>query len=219
MNYERKIFTTGAATGLGYEIVSQSKKRNIDIKYHQHKNEIIHNDDFVFGDIRDEQVQESILKTIVDNDINVFINNVGVYLNKSLQESSPTEIYDVLSTNLFSTILLTKKISDLFLLRGYGMIYNINSLAGLRGTKNESIYCASKHGLKGFTDSLSDELKGQKDIRIVNVTLGAFKTKMTMGRPNYDLLGEPNDVANCILDHISQNYSSINNELIITRKN
>jgi short-subunit dehydrogenase len=215
MGYNRKIFITGASSGLGEQFVNISKNNGIDIHYHQRNNDLNVN---VFGDINNKETRDNIVKYVIDNDINVFINNAGIYQNKSLQDTNIDDIYNILHTNLYSKIILTKMVLDVFIEKGYGMIYNINSLAGLKGSKNESVYSASKHGLKGFTESIKEEIREYKDIRIVNVILGAFKTKMTIGRSNYDILGDTKEVADCILNHINQDYKTINNDLIITRK-
>lgn len=215
MEYNRKIFITGASSGLGKEFVEISKNNNVDIHYHQRNNDLNVN---VFGDINDKETQDKIIKYVIDNDINVFINNAGIYMNKPLQDTNLDDIYNILNTNLYSKIILSKRVLDIFTKKGYGMLYNINSLAGLKGSKNESIYSASKHGLKGFTESMREEIRDYKDIRIVNVILGAFKTKMTINRDNYNMLGDPKEIADIILNHINQNYKTINNDLIITRK-
>lgn len=42
--------------------------------------------------------------------------------------------------------------------RDVGTIVNIVSTAGLEGKVTESVYCASKFGVRGFTESLALEL-------------------------------------------------------------
>jgi short-subunit dehydrogenase len=217
MNYQRKIFITGAQYGLGKSILNLSVDKGIETYFHFHKNP--NNLEIPYGDINDSEVRKNILNYVRQKDINVFINNVGIYHTKKILELNENEIIETISTNLTSTILLTKSILNFFVGRGYGMIYNINSLAGLYGSKNESVYCASKFGLKGFTESVKEEMKEYENIKLVNVILGAMKTKMTKHRLNYDLLLDPNEVADCILNHIMQNYMNIDNELIIKRQN
>ena len=46
-----------------------------------------------------------------------------------------------------------------------GTIINVSSLAGKRGSVNNSVYCASKFGMNGLTQALAKEL-GQKGIRV-----------------------------------------------------
>lgn len=217
IEFNRKIFITGGSSGLGKSIILESINQDIEVYYHQRKKNIL-NEKCVFGDLKNENTINKICNFIEENDINVFINNAGIYLNEPLLFTDISSITDILKINLEIPIILTKKILEIFNKKGYGMIYNINSLAGIKGTKNESIYGASKYGLKGFTDSLIDEYRDNKNIRIVNVILGAFKSKITKNRENYDDLGDPKEVADCILKHILGNYKTINNDLIITRK-
>lgn len=42
--------------------------------------------------------------------------------------------------------------------RKSGKIITISSVAGTRGIPQQAIYCASKHGVKGFSDALAQEL-------------------------------------------------------------
>lgn len=51
---------------------------------------------------------------------------------------------------------------------------NIISTAGLRGKVNESVYCASKFAIRGFSESLLKELEGR--IKVVAVYMGGMDT-------------------------------------------
>lgn len=213
MNNQKRIFITGASSGIGKEIKIAANNKNIFCKTHSRKNQ----ENEICGDINKNETQEKIIKFIQKNKINVFINNAGVYCYKPISEISDNEIKNIINTNLISCIQISKKILEIYKKQGYGMLYNINSLAGLYGCQNESIYCASKFGLKGFTDSLIQEFKQYKNIRIVNVVLGASKTKMTINRSNYEDLINPSEVANVILNHIETSYNSLKTDLTITR--
>ena len=46
-----------------------------------------------------------------------------------------------------------------------GSVINISSIAGKRGSKNNSAYSASKFGINGLTQSLAKEV-GNKEIRV-----------------------------------------------------
>jgi short-subunit dehydrogenase len=46
-------------------------------------------------------------------------------------------------------------------------VINIISTAGLKGKVNESVYCASKYAVRGFTESLQEELKDKLDVTAV----------------------------------------------------
>jgi short-subunit dehydrogenase len=215
---QRKVFITGANGSLGTELVNVFKKNNIITNGHFHKQQDVKNPNNVFGDISFKEVQNQIEQQFIATDSNVLINNVGLYLHKPILKISDDEIINLINVNLIATMLITKNLLNYLVSKNGGMIYNINSVAGLNGSKYESIYCASKFGLKGFTDSLIKEFDSQKNIRIVNVTLGAFKSKMTKQRNNYTELAEPNEVAHKIYSHIMEDYKTINTDISIYRK-
>ena len=62
--------------------------------------------------------------------------------------------------------------------RGRGRIINIASVAGIRGLPYLAAYCASKHGLIGFTRALSSEV-GDKGVRVNALCPGYVDTTMT----------------------------------------
>lgn len=217
-NKKRKVYITGINGSLGSELNKIFQINNIEVNGHQRNPKNFDNDNLVFGDINDEKTQNNIINHFISTKSNVLINNAGLYVQKPLNKITDEEVKNLIGVNLTSPIIITKKIIDFLVLNGGGMIYNINSIAGINSTVNESLYCASKFGLKGFTDSLIQEYKNNNNIRIVNVTLGGFKSKMTEKRKNYSVLSEPNEIANKIYSHIMEDYKTINTDLTIYRK-
>ncbi len=69
----------------------------------------------------------------------------------------------MLNTNLKGTFWGCKTAAE-YLSPG-GSIINVSSLAGKRGSANNSVYCASKFGVNGITQALAKEL-GPKGIRV-----------------------------------------------------
>ena len=104
-----------------------------------------------------------------------------------------------------------------FLEREKGRIININSVAGLYPSANESIYCASKFGLKGFSKSIQLEAVGT-GIEVTDVYLGGVQTRMTQHRDNYDELMIPEDIAECIID-LANTKTFYVNEITLRRRN
>lgn len=209
----KNILITGCGSGLG-KVLSENKNHNIFSHYRFIENPSISS---ITGDLRDINVLNSLSQFIIDNDINVFINNVGVYLNSPITEVSDEELIDVINVNLISSMLLLKRVYSYFNKKNGGLIININSLAGKTAAANESVYCASKFGLSGFSKSIQLEAIGT-GIRIVDLYPGAIKTRMTKHRQNYDSLIDPNDIASLIYDIIENEKSCYQNEIIL-RKN
>ena len=84
-------------------------------------------------------------------DINVFINNVGVHLSKSPRRTMDEEVDEVIESNLTSQIKVLNRVYNYFVEKNDGMIININSLCVRHPSPTETVYCASKFGLLGFS--------------------------------------------------------------------
>ncbi|WP_457600271.1 SDR family NAD(P)-dependent oxidoreductase [Hydrogenivirga sp.] len=104
--------------------------------------------------------------------IDVLINNAGVLAWKPLREQSFGEIEAQVRINLEGLIKLTK--TALPYVRE--IIINVGSGAGKRGFAELTTYCATKFGVRGFTQALAQEEKG---IRVYSVNPGMTATRMT----------------------------------------
>lgn len=207
------ILITGCGSGLG-KVLSENKSHNIFPHYRSADNPIPNS---IVGELTDFQFLNTFSSFLEEKNIEVFINNAGKYLSGSIEQVSDEEIVDVLNVNLTSSVLLLKKVYSYFKQKNSGLIVNINSLAGKTPAANESVYCASKFGLHGFSKSMQLEAIGT-GIRIVDLYPGAIKTRMTKHRPNYENLMDPNDVSSLIYDIIENDKTYYQNEIIL-RKN
>ena len=133
----------------------------------------------IAADIQNKHdVQKLIDKTIEKfHQIDVLVNNAGILIVKSLQETTETEWGCVIDTNLKGTYLCSKEVLHSMISKKSGCIVNINSGAGKRGYADLSAYCASKFGVIGITQSLAKEV-GQYGITVVSVCPGAVATDM-----------------------------------------
>lgn len=107
------------------------------------------------------------------SEIDILINNAGVIFWKNLEAQSFEEIESQIKVNLEGLIKLTK----VLLPKVKKRIVNIASGAGKTGYAGLSVYCATKFGVRGFSQSLRSELAGKIDVVVVNP--GMTKTRMT----------------------------------------
>ena len=98
-----------------------------------------------------------------------------------------------------------------------GIIININSIAGKISSGNELSYCASKAALKSFSETLQNNSIGT-NIEIINLYPGAFKSKITKSRDNYDKLMDPEEISEIIFDLCQPKKSLKISEISIFRK-
>jgi len=184
------VLITGTSRGLGKHLVSIFEEAGYGILPHRGRMD---------GDLRDENVISDLGSLAVDYNIDILINNAGVYINKPFSEMTAEEFREVIDINLLSVINLTNAVWPIFKRKKSGTVVFINSVAGKRGSSGESAYCASKFGLKGFADSLRYD--GLKDgVRVVSIFLGAMETDMTKnkrGNPKHYI--DPLNVAKIIL--------------------
>lgn len=120
---------------------------------------------FVKTDVRRPEDLRSMVKDALawTGRIDVLVNNAGVSAWRSLREIDVSFWDEMVETNLKS-VLFSCQAAAPHLPRG-GAIVNISSLAGKRGSANNSVYCATKFGVNGITQSLAKEL-GAAGIRV-----------------------------------------------------
>lgn len=86
--------------------------------------------------------------------VDLLVNNAGVELPMLFGEAPIGDIDQIIEVNLRAPIVLSRLLLSKMIRRGRGHIVNISSLAGLGGAAYQELYCATKHGLVGFTRSL-----------------------------------------------------------------
>lgn len=120
---------------------------------------------FFQTDVRSVKALGDLVSRVLDwtGRIDVLVNNAGLSAWRRLPEIDENFFEDMIGTNLKSVLFASQAVSG-FLPRG-GSIVNVSSLAGKRGSANNSVYCAAKFGVNGITQSLAKEL-GARGIRV-----------------------------------------------------
>lgn len=95
--------------------------------------------------------------------IDAYINCAGISVWKPVAEIDDQFWNTMLDTNLKGTMWGCQAAAAA--MPQGGAIINISSLAGKRGSTNNSVYCASKFGVNGLTQALAKEL-GRQNIRV-----------------------------------------------------
>jgi NAD(P)-dependent dehydrogenase (short-subunit alcohol dehydrogenase family) len=98
--------------------------------------------------------------------LDIYINNAGRSHWMPLEQVTEAFWQEMLDVNLKSTLFGSQQAAAR-MGRG-GCILNISSMAGKRGSANNSVYCAAKFGVNGITQALAKEL-GPRGIRVVAV--------------------------------------------------
>ena len=110
--------------------------------------------------------------------IDVLVNNAGIS-QRSLAIDTDFAVYrKMIDIDLLGPICLTQALVKRMAGRKTGQIVMISSLAGKIGSPLRSAYCAAKHGLIGYADSIRLELSPH-GIAVIGVTPGSIRTDVS----------------------------------------
>ncbi len=104
-------------------------------------------------------------------------NNAGVALSSSVLDSVPEDDDWLYQINFKGVVHGTRAFLPILVEQDSGVIVNTSSVFGLLGMPNQSAYCAAKFAVRGYTDSLRQELRGT-GVSAVNVHPGGIKTNI-----------------------------------------
>jgi sorbitol-6-phosphate 2-dehydrogenase len=163
---------TGGAQGLGEAIslrlanegcnvviadINEEGIRETEARIHQHT------DSKTMGILTDV-TQEDQVGHLVDETVNKFggldimVSNAGILIAQPVDEFPAEKWMKVLQVNLFGYFLCAKHAARVMKQQRSGVIIQINSKSGKKGSYKNSAYAASKFGGIGLTQSIALEL-------------------------------------------------------------
>jgi NAD(P)-dependent dehydrogenase (short-subunit alcohol dehydrogenase family) len=109
--------------------------------------------------------------------IDIWINNAMVSVFSPIKEMTPEEFRRVTEVTYLGCVHGTLAALKRMLPRDRGVIVQVGSALAYRAIPLQSAYCAAKHALQGFTESLRCELIHDKsNVRVTMVHLPALNT-------------------------------------------
>jgi NAD(P)-dependent dehydrogenase (short-subunit alcohol dehydrogenase family) len=120
---------------------------------------------FVECDVRQPSAHELLVEaaTAEGRTLHCYVNNAGYSEWRPLSDIDEPFLDDLIATNLKGVFWGCRAAARA--LRPGGVVINVSSLAGKRGTPNNSAYCATKFGVNGMTQALAKEL-GPAGLRV-----------------------------------------------------
>lgn len=188
-NQIRNIWITGASSGIGKAaaiefaktgsrvFVSARRKSELDRLNSELKDDNLSVEVFPCNIASSSNVEQTVKKILINNNIDCLINNAGITSFKLAEENSINEINDVIHTNLLGPIYAIKSVLPSMIKQGGGTIINVLSVVTKKVFTRSSVYSASKQGLIGYANSLREEVR-KHNVRIINVIPGATQTPM-----------------------------------------
>lgn len=117
--------------------------------------------------------------------IDGLVNNAGIS-QRSLAVDTDFAVYErIVAVDLLAPIALTQQLLPRMVSAGGGQIVAISSVAGIAGVPLRSAYCAAKHGLIGYHDSVRAENE-HLGLKILVVAPGSVQTNVSRNALNAD---------------------------------
>ena len=133
------------------------------------------------------------------------VNNAGVIAVGSAVDEDDAVTRRVLDVNIYGVILGTKLAAQRMLPRGHGHIINVASLGSVLPTEGIATYCATKHAVLGYTDTVRLENRG-RGIHFSAIMPTLTNTEMIagVGHARGFKNAEPEDVAQAVAGVIAK---------------
>lgn len=142
--------------------------------------------------------------------IDLLVNLAGTLDFRLFEQQPETVIEQIITTNLLSPMLLTRRLIPLLKTRPEAAIVNVGSTFGSIGHPGFTSYCASKFGLRGFTEALRREL-ADTSIKVFYLAPRATATNLNsdavtaLNKALGNKTDSPQQVAAALLQLVSSN--------------
>jgi short-subunit dehydrogenase len=109
--------------------------------------------------------------------IDLWINNAMVSMYSPFMKMLPEEFRHIVEVTFLGNVYGTQCALQRMMPRNRGVIIQVGSALAFRSIPLQSAYCASKHAIQGFTESIRSELIHQKsNVRVSVVNMPALNT-------------------------------------------
>jgi len=215
----KRIVLTGAAGGMGEKIAmalaAEGARLVLTDVNEQRLNGLATrlgpNHASVAADLCVEQGRDELLQLCRDQDgIDMLINAAGMSEYALLEQQSGSRIELMMTINLVVPMLLCQAMLPLLKTRSQAAIVNIGSTFGSIGHPGFASYCASKFGLRGFTEALRREVS-DTNIQVFYIAPRAVQTDMNsaavvqLNRELGNTMDEPAVVVDALLKLLTKN--------------
>ena len=142
--------------------------------------------------------------------VDVLINNAGIGLRATVEETTPAQFRAVIETNLFGVFHCCREAIPLMRERGGGHIINMSSLAGANPHPSMATYNASKFALNGFSEALMQEVR-HDGIKVSYIMPGSVNTEFGGDTPGPEKSWQlqPEDIARVVVNLLTHDERSL----------
>ncbi len=169
MTQHKIVLIIGGSKGIGLSIAEAfAKQGHTVIVSSRHKPKDLKKLSFIACDVTKPASIKALMNKVAKQHqrIDVLVNCAGASAWKPLTKIDPVFLTSMMAVNLYGAFYAIQ--AAVPFMTSTGSIINVASLAGKRGSANNSVYCAAKFGLVGATQALAKEL-GPQGIRVNGV--------------------------------------------------
>ena len=155
----KHALVTGGARGIGLAIAQALAEHGARVSVVSRRPDGLAQFTIAAADVGDESQVQNAFNACrkVNGPIEILVNNSGISDSAPLVRTTK-ELWDrIIATNLTGTFLCSRNAAPDMMAAKWGRILNVASTAGLSGAPYISAYCASKHGVVGFTRAIAAE--------------------------------------------------------------
>ena len=184
--YHKKIWITGASSGIGKAVAEKFAAEGWKVAVSARRKEILEdmsNNENIFSfplDVTKKDEVEKVFKDILNQfgDLDLCLFSSGTYDPKNEKTIDPEKIKNVISVNFFGVVDCVKVVENFYKERKSGHISIVSSIASYRGLPNSSGYGPSKAALTNFSESIYFDFK-KFGVRVSIISPGFIKTPLT----------------------------------------
>ncbi len=138
--------------------------------------------EFYTGDAAEESTATACVELAVAGfgRLDILVNNAGAGNYKLLVDTSVEEYDELMNANMRSGFVFSRHAAPVMIEQNSGVILFISSVAGLQGTPNEAVYCATKFAQAGFAQAIDGELR-KFGIKVGTIYSGGVKSEFAVG--------------------------------------
>jgi NAD(P)-dependent dehydrogenase (short-subunit alcohol dehydrogenase family) len=181
MTASKTVLVTGASSGIGYSIAGHLARLGYRVfgTSRQPEAETLDGFNMLKLDVTDDNSVQACVANVLERagQLDVLVNNAGVDLLGSIEETPLEDAKWVFETNYFGATRMIQAVLPHMRTRRSGQIINISSALGRAAWPFEAHYCASKYALEGYTEALRYEM-ALWGIKVSSVQPGFFKSNM-----------------------------------------
>jgi len=135
------------------------------------------------ADLQNEDDIYRLVQTAQMKGVSVLVNCLGSGQLSLLEDLNASDVNQILKTNLEAPINVCRSLIPYFQTLPSAIIVNVGSILGSIGFAGSTLYCASKFGLRGFTEALRREL-ADSQICIIYFAPRATNTSLNSAEMN-----------------------------------